>query len=111
MTQQTSSPFRGSVVEEEILLTTVELGHAIEASEQQIELWVFEGVLQPIGESRAEWRFGGEVLARMRVATHLTRDLELNAPGVALALELLDRIAALEARLHRAGMAYSERIR
>ena len=37
----------------------------------------------------------------MRLAARLTRDLELNAPGVALALDLLDRIAELESRLAR----------
>ena len=111
MHQETSSPLRGNVVEEEIELTTIELGRAVEATEEQIELWVVEGVLQPIGGSRAEWRFGGVALARMRVAMRLTRDLDLNASGVALALDLLDRIAALEARLHRAGMAYRESVR
>jgi hypothetical protein len=37
----------------------------------------------------------------MRVATRLMRDLELNAPGVALALDLLERIAELESRRAR----------
>ena len=111
MNQETSGLLRGSVVEEEVELTTIELGRAVEATEEQIELWVVEGVLQPIGSSRDEWRFGGAALARMRVAIRLARDLELNASGVALALDLLDRIAALEARLHRAGMAYRETMR
>jgi len=33
----------------------------------------------------------------------LTRDLEVNTPGVALALELLDEIAELRSQLARAG--------
>ena len=49
----------------------------------------------------SEWRFGGARCARMRVATRLSRDLEINSPGVALALDLLDEIEALEARLRR----------
>jgi chaperone modulatory protein CbpM len=96
-----SSALRGSVVEEEMELTTLELCRACHTSEQQIELWVFEGVLQPRGASRDSWRFGGDSLARIRVATRLMRDLELNAPGVALALDLLERIAELESRLAR----------
>jgi len=92
---------RGHVVEDELLLTTVELGRACNASEAHIEMWVAEGVLQPVGESRAEWRFGGRSLARTRLAVRLERDLELNSPGVALALELLERIASLERRLGR----------
>ena len=102
MNQRTiSSALRGSIVEEDVELTTLELCRACRLSEQQIELWVFEGVLEPRGESRDAWRFGGDSLARMRVATRLMRDLELNAPGVALALDLLERIAELESRLAR----------
>ena len=102
MTERTtSSALRGSVVEDDVELTTVELCRACQTSEQQIELWVVEGVLQPRGSSHGSWRFGGDSLARMRVAARLTRDLELNAQGVALALDLLDRIAELESRLAR----------
>ena len=96
-----SSAVRGSVVEEDVELTIVELCRACRTSEHEIELWVVEGVLQPRGASRESWRFGGDALARIRVATRLTRDLDLNAPGVALALDLLDRIAELESRLAR----------
>ncbi len=98
MNRPISSALRGSVVEEEVVLTTVELCRAVRTSEHQIEIWVHEGVLQPSGRSREEWRFGGESLARMRIATRLMQDLEINAAGVALALELLDRIAELESR-------------
>ena len=99
MSRTNSSALRGSVVEEDVELTIVELGSACRASAQQIEVWVHEGVLQPIGPSPEGWRFGGESLARMRVATRLMQDLEINAAGVALALDLLDRIAELESRL------------
>lgn len=101
MNRTISSALRGSVVEEEVQLTTIELCRACAASEQQIEVWVLEGVLQPSGESPDEWRFAGNSLARMRLATRLMRDLDLNTPGVALALDLLDRIAELETRLGR----------
>ena len=101
MNDTISSALSGSVVEDDVELTIVELCRACRTSEHEIELWVVEGVLQPRGESRASWRFGGDALARIRVATRLTRDLDLNAPGVALALDLLDRIAELASRLAR----------
>jgi|SRR5450755_4622755 chaperone modulatory protein CbpM len=99
MNRTITPALRGSVVEEEVQLTTVELCRACNASAQQIELWVVEGVLEPSGRTPDEWRFGGRSLARMRLAMRLARDLELNTPGVALTLDLLERIAALEARL------------
>ena len=101
MNRTISSALRGSVVEEEVELSVFKLGRACRATEQQIEVWVSEGVLQPTGETRAAWRFGGDSLARMRLATRLMQDLEINAAGVALALDLLERIAELESRLRR----------
>ena len=99
MDRTTSTVLHGSVVEEEVQLTIVELSRACNTSAQQIELWVVEGVLEPSGRTPDEWRFGGRSLTRMRLAMRLARDLDLNTPGVALTLDLLERIAALEARL------------
>jgi len=101
MNRTISSALRGSVVEEEVELTTIELVRACRTTAQQVEVWVSEGVLQPSGDTREAWRFRGDSLARMRLATRLMQDLEINAAGVALALDLLERIAELESRLRR----------
>jgi len=92
------------VVEEQVQLTLVELCQACSAEEEHVLAWIFEGVLEPVGESPQDWRFGGESLRRARLARRLSCDLEINPPGVALALDLLDEIAALRARLHRVGV-------
>jgi chaperone modulatory protein CbpM len=47
----------------------------------------------------AEWRFSGTALRRARTALRLQRDLEINLPGVALALELLEEIDKLRRTL------------
>jgi len=60
MNRTISSALRGSVVEEEVALTTIELGRASRTTEQQIEVWVAEGVLQPSGEMKAEPRMDAE---------------------------------------------------
>jgi|BarGraIncu00222A_1022003.scaffolds.fasta_scaffold83757_2 chaperone modulatory protein CbpM len=111
MDEPKTSALRGSIVEEELTLTAVELGRACNASEAHIELWVSEGVLQPSGASPEQWRFSGRSLSRMRLAMRLSRDLEVNSPGVALALDLLDEIAALEARLRRGSSSEARRLR
>ncbi|WP_310449299.1 chaperone modulator CbpM [Sulfuritalea sp.] len=94
----------GPVVEEEVRFTLVELCQACSAEEEHVLAWVFEGVLEPAGSSPQDWRFSGESLRRARLALRLSQDLEINPPGVALALDLLDEIAALRARLQRAGV-------
>ena len=103
MSRTTLTFVQGPVVEEEVELTLVELCQACSAEEAHVTAWVLEGVLDPVGESPRDWRFGGESLRRARLALRLSRDLELNPPGVALALDLLDEIAELRAQLRRAG--------
>ncbi|MCK9380655.1 MAG: chaperone modulator CbpM [Sulfuritalea sp.] len=95
---------QGPVVEEEVHLTLVELCQACNAEEEYVTAWVFEGLLEPVGQSPQDWRFSGDSLRRARLALRLSRDLEINPPGVALALDLLDEIAELRARLQRAGV-------
>jgi chaperone modulatory protein CbpM len=89
----------GSVVENEIHMSIVELSHASRTPQEMIMSWVTEGVLSPSGSSPEDWRFGGDSLRRAKTAAHLTHDLDLNVPGVALALELLDEIAELRTRI------------
>src|SRR5262245_19918363 len=105
MNATTSSPpggaHDGPVVEEEVQLTLVELCHVCHVPEHQVRAWIGEGVLEPTGAAPPEWRFDGEALKRTRVATRLARDFELSAPGVALALDLLDEIESLRGRLRR----------
>ena len=92
---------KGSVVENEVHMSIVELSHASRTPEDMIMSWVTEGVLSPTGSSPQDWRFGGDSLRRAKTAAHLTHDLELNVPGVALALDLLDEIAELRAQIKR----------
>ncbi|QWD74861.1 MerR family transcriptional regulator [Polynucleobacter sp. TSB-Sco08W16] len=91
----------GSVVENEVHMSIVELSHASRTPEDMIMSWVTEGVLSPTGSSPQDWRFGGDSLRRAKTAAHLTHDLELNVPGVALALDLLDEIAELRSQIKR----------
>lgn len=99
MTKTNITWIEGTVVENEVHMTIVELSHASRTPEDLIMTWVSEGVLSPAGSSPEDWRFSGDSLRRAKTAAHLTHDLELNAPGVALALDLLDEIAQLRGRL------------
>jgi chaperone modulatory protein CbpM len=101
MTQTQITWIEGSVVEEEVHMSIVEISQATRAPEDLIMSWVSEGVLSPAGSSPEDWRFSGESLKRAKTAAHLTHDLELNTPGVALALDLLEEISRLRNQLLR----------
>jgi chaperone modulatory protein CbpM len=104
MSEASSFFVQGSVVvEEEIQFTLVELCRVCSATEEQVAALVSEGVLEPAGQRTEEWRFAGTTLRRARVALRLTRDLEINAAGVALVLDMLEEIESLKARLARTG--------
>ena len=101
MSQINTTWIEASVVENEVHMTIVELSHASRTPQELIMTWVSEGVLSPAGSSPEDWRFSGDSLRRAKTAAHLTHDLELNTPGVALALDLLEEISELRSRLKR----------
>ena len=54
-----------------------------------------EGVLTPAGSAPQEWRFSAQEVKRIQVTIRLQRDLGVNLPGAALALDLLDELEHL----------------
>jgi len=87
------------ILEQDVWLSLTELYAACDGESVAIDLLIDEGVLVPNGAAPEAWHFSGASLARARTAMRLMRDLEVNGPGVALALQLLDEIAALRAQL------------
>ena len=101
MTQTHITWIEGTIVENDIHMSMVELSQATSTPQDLIMAWVSEGVLSPSGSSPEEWRFGGDSLKRARTAARLRFDLELKTPGVALALDLLEEITRLRNRIAR----------
>ena len=87
------------VVEEEVQLSLTELCQASSAERELVLQLVEHGVIEPQGDAPQAWLFTGRSLQRTRVALRLLRDLELNLPGAALAVDLLDEIARLRRAL------------
>lgn len=52
------------------------------------------GIVDPRGKGYANWRFSSHGYLRIRRALRLQRDLDLNASGVALAIDLLEQLNA-----------------
>lgn len=99
MSTNHSGLFEGVVVEERLHLSVTEICQACSITHTHLEEWVAEGVLEPQGSTNQEWIFSGQCLRRAKIASRLVNDLEVNTPGVALALDLLEEIEALRKQI------------
>ena len=98
MTQKTLT---GILLDERSELSLRELSRACSKSSAWVIELVDEGVLEPVGQEQAHWRFSGTSLSRAHAAMRLQHDLKINLAGVALALDLIEEIDALRERLCR----------
>jgi chaperone modulatory protein CbpM len=89
----------GEIIDEEIRLSLEELARRGAVRTEIVIAFVYEGVLEPSGDQPQEWAFSGADLIRLHRAMRLQQDLEVNLPGVALALDLLDELDTLRSRL------------
>ena len=87
------------LIDEQTTFTLVELCRSCAVEAELIEALVEQGILEPSGRSGVHWCFPASSLRRTRVTLHLQRDLGVNIAGAALALDLLERIEELDARL------------
>ena len=91
----------GFILEDQTELTLGDICRACAAAEPLIVEMVDEGVLVPSGAAPAQWRFTGIHIHRARTALTLQRDLGVNLPGAALAIQLIEELESLRAQLHR----------
>jgi chaperone modulatory protein CbpM len=101
MKSEKPTPVTGDLLEDDVEMSIQELCSACELSEKQVVEMVEHGVIDPVGGEPAKWRFVGVSLRRVRITRNLQRDLGVNTPGAALALELLEELDELRARLRR----------
>ena len=95
MTREEINILMGQVLDESLEFELEEFCRICHASEAFVVELVAEGVIEPRGEERTRWRFTGRSVRRTQVALRLHQDLDVNLPGVALALDLLEEIERL----------------
>lgn len=103
MTKDMLSLLSGEVLEEEVELTLGDLCRACGLPSDRVYELVDEGIVDPLGRDPARWRFHGISVRRVRCALRLERDLGINFAGAALALDLLEELESLRARVERLG--------
>jgi chaperone modulatory protein CbpM len=95
----TTKTLTGVILDEHVHLSLQEICVACSSRTEWIVEFVEEGILQPVSGDDSQWNFPASSLARARTAARLRRDLGLNPPGVALALDLLEEIEELKREL------------
>ena len=95
MEQHDARNLRGTLLDERAVFTLHELCRACGVHAELVIEMVEEGVLEPRGGTPSEWRFAGSAVTRAQKALNLARDLRVNLPGAALALDLLEEIEKL----------------
>jgi chaperone modulatory protein CbpM len=92
----------GMILDETEEVTLADLTRTCRVHAEWVMELVEEGIIEPRRPGGPQWVFSAISVVRVQKAQRLQRDLGVNLPGVALALQLLDRIEALEARLRAA---------
>jgi chaperone modulatory protein CbpM len=99
MTDSEKTILSGKILEEDTEVSLAELCEACAVHAEAVEAMVQEGIVAPIGGVKSRWRFSRSSVIRVRTVLRMQRDLHVNLAGAALALDLLERIERLSARL------------
>lgn len=94
-------PVQSEVFEDNPDLSVDDVCQVCRVSIEEIHIIVEEGIVEPVGRTVGHWRFRATSVQRIRSAVQLHQDLGINWAGAALALELLDELRELRARLRR----------
>ena len=82
-------------------VTLVERAECSGLTEAELKDLVDIGALEPLDAHSAEWSFGSQCIVAARAASRLRDDFELDTPGLALVLSLLERVRDLESEIQR----------
>jgi chaperone modulatory protein CbpM len=93
------SEIESIILEELTDLTLADICRACMTHAESIIELVDEGILTPLGDGPQHWVFSGMHLRRAQVVFRLQNDLGVNRAGAALAVQLLEEIDFLRARL------------
>jgi len=91
----------GTVLDEALELTLSEICSVCGVHAELVIEMVEEGVIQPEGGVPEQWRFSGRTVIRAQKALRLARDLRVNWPGAALALDLIEELERMREAARR----------
>jgi chaperone modulatory protein CbpM len=83
------------LLDDSVEISLSELCSLCQVTEEIVVEIVAEGIVEPSGAERGQWRFSGLALSRVHRVVRLQREFGVNLPGAALALDLLDELERL----------------
>jgi chaperone modulatory protein CbpM len=86
------------IIDDETSLTLYQLSEECQVQTDMVVEFVEHGLLEPQGHAPKDWAFSAYDLYRMQKALRLIHDLDLNYPGAALALDLMEEIEELRSQ-------------
>jgi len=93
-----TKPIDVDLLDETVEFSLEDLCRICGVREQIVVEIVEEGIVEPL-QVGGGWRFTGVAVTRIQRVIRLQQEFEVNLPGAALALELLDEIERLKRRL------------
>lgn len=99
MTKEKHMTLTAELLDEDRELSLADLCQACRVPAEQIVELVGEGILEPVGKGPHYWRFHAVSVRQVRCVLRLQQDLGVNMAGAALALDLIEEIRRLRARL------------
>jgi chaperone modulatory protein CbpM len=90
-----TDPVSALLLDDSVELSLQEICRACRVSEELVVDIVAEGIVEPLGGSPPQWRFSGLAVARIQRVVRLQQEFDVNLPGAALALELLEEVERL----------------
>ncbi len=99
MTGEPTKPTASLLLDDNQPLSLGDLCRICGITAEQVLALVDEGVIEPLTHEPDRWHFHAISIRRVRCAYRLNQDLGINLAGAALAVELLEEIEQLRARL------------
>ena len=99
MTSRRQETLTGKLYDDDNEITVVELCRICCVDEELVAQLIAEGILEPVGKLSDSSVLPYSSVRRTRTVVRMQRDLGVNLAGAALALELIERIHALQLRM------------
>lgn len=91
------------IMDDSVTFTITELCQACNVHAELISEMMAHGFIEPLNVAEKELQFPNYTLQRVKTAVHLQRDLDINMPGIALVLELLEELKELRLKIKNTG--------